>query len=292
MAKKDFYQVLGVSKSASETELKSAYRKLARQYHPDVNKTTEASAKFKEVSEAYQVLSDPKKRQTYDQFGSAAFEPGAGSGGPGAGFNPFSGGYQSYSTQFDFGGMEDPFQLFEQIFGMGGGGFGEAFRRRPTYELEVTFDEVLHGASKEVEIRDQKGQPKRMNIKIPAGVDNGTRIRFGELEIVFRVRWDPHFYREGANIVTEAALTVPQLVLGEVIEVKTVWGVVKVKVPAATDPGSLVRIKEKGLPRLQGHGKGDHFVRVGIEIPKKLSSEEKELYEKLAKIKQKKSSWF
>src|SRR5437870_4288962 len=155
MAKKDFYQVLGVSKSVSDTELKSAYRKLARQYHPDVNKTAEAAVKFKEVSEAYQVLSDPKKRQTYDQFGSAAFEPGAGGSGAG-GFNPFGAGYQTYSTQFDFGGMEDPFQLFEQIFGMGGGGFGSAFQRRPTYQLEVSFDEVLYGANKDIEVRDQK----------------------------------------------------------------------------------------------------------------------------------------
>ncbi len=289
MANKDFYQILGITKSASETELKSAYRKLARQYHPDVNKSPEAAEKFKEISAAYQVLSDPGKRKTYDQFGSAAFEPGAGGGFGQGGFNPFGSGYQTYSTGgFDFGGMEDPFELFEQIFGMGG--FGNAFRRRPTYQLEVDFDEVLHGGNREVEVQDEQGKKKRLNIKIPAGVDNGTRMRFGEIEIVFRVKQDRRFVRDGANIYSEAQLSVPQVVLGDVIEVTTVWGSVKVKVPAGTEPGSLVRIKEKGLPNLRS-GKGDHMVRIKLEIPQKLSAEEKALYEKLAGIKSKKK-WF
>lgn len=290
MASKDFYQILGVPKTASETELKSAYRKLARQYHPDVNKTPEAAEKFKEVSEAYQVLSDPQKRKSYDQFGTADF--GAG------GFNPFGSGYRSYTystgggqdgPQFDFGGMEDPFQLFEQIFGMNG--FGDVFRRRPTYQLDVTWEEMLHGVTKEVEVTDQNGKRNRMNIKVPAGVDSGTKMRFGDVDIVFKVRNNPKFVRDGADILTEAALGIPELVLGTVIEVETVSGNVSLKVPAGTEPLSLIKIKDKGLPSLRG-GKGDHFVRIKMEMPKKLSSEEKKLYEQLAGLKGKKKSWF
>ncbi len=292
---KDFYQLLGLSKGASDAEIKSAYRKLARQYHPDVNKTPEAAAKFKEVSEAYQVLSDPQKKQMYDQYGSAAFGSGSGGFGGAGGFNPFGGDYQTYTYNTGGGnpgagfGFEDPFELFEQIFGMGG--FGNAFRRRATYQMDVSFDEVLKGASKEVEVRDENGRNKRMNIKVPAGVDNGTRVRFGEVDIIFRVQWNNKFVRDGANVVTESVVSVPQIVLGDTVEVETVWGKVSLKVPTGTDPGTLIRIKEKGLPHLRGAGKGDHFVRIKLDVPKKLSVEEKKLYEQLAGIKHKKG-WF
>src|SRR3989338_6635385 len=218
--KKDYYEILGVSKAATDTELKSAYRKLARQFHPDVNKTPEAAERFKEVSDAYQILSDPRKRQTYDQFGSSAFEPGAGGGSPFGQGNPFGnaqggpfGGF-SYSWSSDGGGQgfEDPFALFEQLFG--GSGFGDVFRRRPTYQMQISFDEAIHGTTKEVEVehreknsqtkrekmkiileeeiqakkkeierkpRKKKGKTKREGItaKTPAGVDNGTKMRFG-----------------------------------------------------------------------------------------------------------------
>ncbi len=290
--KKDFYEVLGLKKGASETEIKSAYRKLARQYHPDVNKTPEAAAQFKEVSEAYQVLSDPQKKQTYDQFGHAAFQGGASGAG---GFDPFGGGFRTYSYSTGggnpgagFGGFEDPFELFETIFG---GGFGSQFRRRPTYQMEVTWEEMLRGVTKEVEVEDGQGKRNRMSIKIPAGVDSGTRMRFGEVEIVFRVARNSKFTREGADILTEVSLGIPHLVLGEVIEVTTVWGPVKVKVPEGTEPGTLIKIKEKGLPSLRG-GKGDHFVRIQVEIPKKLSAKEKELYQQLAGLGSKKKGWF
>jgi len=260
--KKDFYDVLGLTKSASEAEIKSAYRKLARLHHPDVDKSPGAADKFKEISEAYQVLSDPQKKKTYDQFGHSAFGQGAGAG---AG-NPFGGGFGNYGggqrVEFDFGGFSDPFDLFEQIFGMGsssGHPFG-GFQRRPTFQMSVSFQESLKGVTKEIEIQDAQGKRKKMTIKIPAGVDSGTKIRFDEVDIIFRVTGNPGFLREGADIFSDIDLTIPQIVLGGVVLVSTVWGEVKLKVPAGTEPGSLIKIKDQGMPNIRGAGKGDHYV--------------------------------
>lgn len=297
--KRDYYEILGVSKNASGAELKSAYRKLARAHHPDVDKTVGAESRFKEISEAYQVLSDPQKKKTYDQFGHAAFTPGGGFGGAqgGAG-GPFrytySTGGGNPNVGFDFGGFEDPFSLFEQIFGMGGmGGFGgRAERQNPTYQLEIDFEDTVHGTTKHVQIQDENGRKKELTIKVPAGVDNGTRMRFEGMDIIFRIRRHPDFAREGIDIFSEIDLTIPQIVLGDVVEIKTVWGKVNLKVPIATEPGALIRIKDQGMPNLRGSGKGDHYVRVKLEVPKKLSSEEKYLYEKLLALKPHKKSWF
>lgn len=311
MTKRDYYEILGVNKSASADEIKSAYRKLARKHHPDIDKTAGATERFKEIGEAYQVLSDPQKKQAYDQFGHAAFDRSAGFGGgagPGAGgFNPFgggAGGWKTYSwstgggnpnVQFDFGGFEDPFDLFEQIFG-GGSPFGQGFRRRPTYQLNISFDEAINGVTKEVEIesRDQHGRliRKRMKIKIPPGVDNGTRMRFGDLDILFNVSRSPQFLREGADVFSEIMVNIPQLVLGDVFEVDTVQGKVKVKVPPGTQPGSLVKLKGKGASRLGGAGHGDHYVRVNLDVPKNPSKQEKQLYEELKNLSSKKKGWF
>lgn len=303
MAKRDYYEILGVNKSASADEIKSAYRQLARKHHPDIDKSAGADVRFKELGEAYQILSDSSKKQAYDQFGHAAFDRGAGGGNPfsGAG-NPFGGGGQSYSwsssgagpnVQFDFGGFEDPFELFEQFFG---GGFGQAMRRRPTYQLSLTFDEAVHGVTKEVEVeeRNQQGRlnRKRLKIKVPAGVDNGTKMRFGEMDIVFQVQRHPEYLREGADIFSEIKVSIPQLVLGDIFEVNTISGKVKVKVPHGTQPGSLVKLKGKGIPRLGAHGYGDHYVRVNLEVPQNPSKEEKQLYEELKNLGSKKKGWF
>ncbi len=315
MAKRDYYEILGVNKSASADEIKSAYRKLARKHHPDIDKSAGADVRFKEIGEAYQVLSDPQKKGAYDQFGHAAFDRGAG-GGPFGGAQgwPFGGaqgqgGWQQYSwstsgnpnVQFDFGGFEDPFELFEQIFG---GGFGQAMRRRPTYQLNLTFDEAIHGVTKEVEVeeRNQQGRlsRKRLKIKVPPGVDNGTKMRFGDMDIVFNVGRNPEFLREGADIFSEITISIPQLVLGDVFEVTTVSGKVKVKVPPGTQPGSLVKLKGKGVPRIGGGplrprseaSHGDHYVRVNLNVPQNPSKQEKELYEELKNLSSRKTGWF
>src|SRR3989338_2588145 len=252
MAKRDYYEVLGLKKGASEAEIKSAYRKLARLHHPDIDKSEGADVRFKEIGEAYQVLSDPGKRQNYDRFGHAG------------GANPFGGGGggQSYqwstsnpNVQFDFGGFEDPFQLFEQIFWMSGFG-GAGFKRRPTYQMNLSFDESIHGSTKQISV-----DGKKLTIKIPAGVDNGTKMRFGEIDLSFRVNRHPDFIREGADVFSEINVSIPQLVLGDVFEVNTVHGKVKVKVPPGTQPGSLVKLKGKGAPKLGSVSHGDHYVR-------------------------------
>ena len=311
MVKKDYYEILGVSKSASEVEIKSAYRQLARKHHPDIDKSAGAAERFKEVSEAYQVLSDSTKKQQYDQFGHSAFAPGGGFGGQGgspAG-NPFGQGF-SYSwsssggqNPFGQGGFEDPFDLFEQIFGMGGfsakggpaSGWG-GFQRRPIYQMRLNFNEAVHGISKQIEVetRDQQGRAsrKRMTIKVPAGVDSGTRMRFGDIDISFTVDRHHEFHREGADIFSDIKVSIPQLVLGDTFEVNTVSGVVKVRVPPGTQPGSLVRLKGKGVAHLGSAGHGDHFVRVNLEVPKNPSKQERQLYEELYNLGQNKKGWF
>lgn len=313
MAKADYYDVLGVSKSATEAEIKSAYRKLARKHHPDIDKTAGAAEKFKEISEAYQILSDSGKRKTYDQFGYAAFSS---RGGPSSGWdssqNPFggmggnqgnwktyswssgAGGGQGPNIEFDFGGFEDPFQLFEQIFGMGG--FGTGFQRRASYQMDLSFNEAVHGVTKQIEVQTRNpngaSQSKRMTIKVPSGVDNGTRMRFEDIDIVFHVNRNPEFIREGPDVFSDITVSIPQLVLGDTFEVNTVDGKVKVRVPPGTQPGSLVRLKGKGIARLGSSGHGDHYVRVNLKVPQNPSKQEKQLYEELYKLGNKKKTWF
>ncbi|MBI5122716.1 DnaJ domain-containing protein [Candidatus Roizmanbacteria bacterium] len=281
---KDYYEVLGVSKTASADEIKRAYRKLALQYHPDRNKTKEGETKFKEVTTAFEVLSSEDKRKQYDQFGAAAFEQGGGAGqGPFGGFGGQQGPFSySYSTggAGDFG--VDPFEIFEQFFG------GAARQRRSAYSLTINFDEAVHGTEKTVNI-----EGKSQKIKVPAGVDRGSRIRFDSYDVVIDVTPDKKFQREGDNIVSEKELSYAQAAMGGEIEVETVDGVLKIRVPSGTQPNTLIRLSGKGVKHVRGSGKGDHYVRIKIIIPKKLSNRQKELLEEFEKEAQKSGKgWF
>lgn len=296
MASKDYYSILGVNKTASADEIKKAYRKLALQHHPDRNKgNKESETKFKEVTKAYEVLSDPGKKQTYDQFGEAAFEQGGmgGQGNPFAGgfggqqggqYGPFSYTYQSSGGDFDFGGFSDPFDIFEQFFG-GASPFGRT-QRRQTYSLTLSFTEAVKGTEKRVNIGG-----KTQTIKIPAGVDDGSRIRFGEADVVIEVTLDRKFKRQGYDIVSEEEISFPQAALGDEVEIETVEGKVKIKIPQGTQPETLIRLRGKGVKMLRGSGHGDHYIRIKVTIPKNLTGHQKELLKEFEEGK-KKSSWF
>ena len=282
-AKRDYYEVLGVSKTASAAEIKSAYRKLALKYHPDRNKETGAEGKFKEINEAYQVLSDSKKKQTYDQFGHAAFDPSSGMGGgqgPFGGFGGQAGGFNwsSYSSggqsgaEFDFG---DPFEIFEQFFGGGFGG-GSARRRRPHYSLQIDFMEAVNGVTKDVEI-----EGKRQKIKVPAGANNGTRIRFTDFDVSIDVGTHQRFKRDGYDVFVDEKISFSTAALGGQIEVETLQGKVKLKIRPGTPSHSLVRLRDEGIKHLQGRGKGDLYVRLIVDVPEKLNRDQKSILEDL-----------
>ncbi len=292
---KDYYESLGIAKTATADEIKKAYRKLAMQYHPDRNKTKEGDSKFKEITKAYEVLSNDEKRKSYDQFGHAAFEQGAGQGGggpfggqQGGQYGPFSYTYTSNGQGFDFGGGADPFDIFEQFFG------GTQRPRRPVYSITISFMDAVHGTEKEVTINN-----KKQKIKIPAGVDSGSRIRFDEYDVVIEVMPDSNFSREGYNIITEEELSFPDVALGKEMSVETIDGPVKIRVPAGTQPNTLIRLSGRGVKQLRGNGKGDHYVKIKVTVPKKLTNKQKELLEALQQeesgesSKEKKTkSWF
>ena len=294
-AKADYYDILGVSKNSSQDEIKKAYRKQALEWHPDRHKDDKEAAekRFKEINEAYQVLSDSKKRQTYDQFGHSAFSPGGGFAGQespfgqGGQYGPFTytyyssdGGKGSPFASFDFG---DPFDIFEQFFG------GSPFRRaraKPRYSMTIAFDDAVRGATKEVQI-----EGKKRKIKVPAGVDDGSRIRFGNYDVILQVRQDPRFKREGLDIISELKLPFYKAALGDTVSVETIDGSVKIKVPSGTQPETLVRLKGRGVAHPRGGGRGDHYLKIRVQIPNKLTSYQRELLKKFEE-EGKKRNWF
>src|SRR3972149_11910332 len=288
---KDYYSILGVSKNATEIDIKRAYRKLALEHHPDKNKGDKtAEERFKEVTKAYEVLSDPSKRKTYDQFGEAAFEQGGpGAGGPfggaaGGQYGPFTYTYSSTGGNFDFGGFSDPFEIFEQFFG-GANPFSRA-QARSTYSLTISFMDAVNGATKRVNMGG-----KTQTIKIPAGVDDGSRIRFGEADVVIEVTSHPKFKRQGYDIITEEEISFAKAALGDELDIETVQGNVKIKIPAGTQPDTLIRLRGKGVKMLRGTGHGDHYVRIKVVVPKNLTGHQKELLKELDG-KPQKSGWF
>ncbi|KAG0458024.1 hypothetical protein HPP92_023181 [Vanilla planifolia] len=350
-AEADYYSVLGVSKNANKSEIKSAYRKLARSYHPDVNKDPGAEQKFKEISNAYEVLSDDEKRSIYDKYGEAGLK------GAGAGMGDFS----------------NPFDLFESLFeGMGGmGGMGSrASRNRPmqgddeSYNLVLNFKEAVFGVEKEIDIArlencgtcegsgakpgtkptkcstcGGQGQvvsstrtplgifqqvmtcstcggtespppcgtcggdgrvrrSKRISLKVPAGVDSGSRLRVrsegnagrrggppGDLYVFIEVLSDPVLKRDGNNILYTCKVSYIDAILGTTIKVPTVDATVDLKIPAGTQPGTTLVMAKRGVPFLgKPNTRGDQLVKVQVEIPKRLSTEERKLIEELASL--------
>lgn len=354
VSKRDYYEVLGVSKGASDDEIKKGFRKMARKYHPDVNRdnTKEAEEQFKEVNEAYEVLSNSERRAQYDQFGHAAFEGGAGGGG---GFGGFGGG----------GGFND---IFDMFFG-GQSGFGG---RQPgpekgsdlRYDMEITFEQAAFGVETEIQIprtedckkcngsgaapgthaetcsqckgsgqiqvaqntpfgrmvntrtcdrchgegkivqtpcKECHGQGKtrvkrKIKVKIPAGVDNGSRLRVshegeaglrggppGDLYVYIFVKSHKLFTREGSEVICEVPISFVQATLGDEIEVPTLDGKVKLKITEGTQSGTIFRLREKGIPHLRGNGRGDQHVRVKVVTPQKLNEKQRELLQEFGK---------
>ena len=289
MSKRDYYEVLGVSKGASDDEIKKAFRKLAVKYHPDKNPgNKEAEEKFKEANEAYSVLSDKTKRSRYDQFGHA------GVGGDGGG-NPFGGGFngaygQNFNFDFGGGGFED---IINAMFG--GGGF-RAARRGRDYRTSITidFEEAIFGATKTISVEGEQ-----IKLKIPAGIYDGQSIRLGgkggeapnadgqrgDLYVEVRVRAHKTLTREGELILSEITIPMTDAVLGTEVEVETVDGKITMKVPAGTQPGTNFKLSGHGAPRLGTDQRGPHIVTINVEIPKNLSKKQRELIEEFANTK-------
>ena len=277
--KTDYYDILGISKSASGEEVKKAYRKQALEWHPDKHKDNKEAAekRFKEINEAYQVLSDSEKRKAYDQFGSIppGQGPFSGKAGPGSawtytysttgGKNPFVG--------VDFG---DPFDIFNQFF-RGASPFGRT-ARVPRYSIKISFMEAARGVEKEVQING-----KKRKIKIPAGVDDGSRIKFDDFILSIDVAPHEFFERDGVDIYLKVEIPLSALVLGGEIKVPTVDEEVKVKIRPGTKPGNMLRLRGKGLPHLLGRGSGDEYIKMEIKVPGRLSRTQRKLFESLKK---------
>ena len=316
---KDYYKILGVDRGADEDTIKKAYRKLAKKYHPDTNAgNKEAEEKFKEVTEAYDILSDPKKRKLFDQFGSAAFERGAPGGGGGAGY----GGFDGYSQSYTFNG--DINDILRGMFGGGFGGFstGAGRSRRSSgrsgfgfggfntatkgedinYQVTVTLQEISTGCEKIINIRDSSGQTKSLSVKIPAGMESGKKIRLkgkgrpspdggepGDLFLEVIVQESDEWKRKGIDVYSTVRVPFTTAVFGGEAIIKTLYGDVSCRIKADTKAGSQIRLKGKGLP-VMGNPvkKGDHMVKVEIETPANMSKKAKDLLKEFKKEMEKK----
>jgi DnaJ-class molecular chaperone len=300
MAAKEYYTLLGVSRTATEDEIKKAFRKLARKYHPDVNPGDKAAeAKFKEINEAHEVLSDKDKRSKYDKYGEnwhhaeAYDKAGAGYGQYGGGGTPF-GGFDSQQSGGAYAG-EDVGDLFDQILRGGG-------RRRPhrgqdvEYEAEVSLEEAYHGTNRMLTMQGAK--PEKLEVKIPAGVTTGSRIRLagkggegsaggprGDLFIVVKVLSHARFERKDDDLYTTIDLTLTVAVLSGEVHVPTIKGTrLALKIPAETQNGRTFKLSGQGMPHLGKTGHGDLIVKINVILPSKLSEKEIELFNELAKI--------
>jgi len=278
----DYYDLLGLKKGASDSEIKAAYRKQALKWHPDRNKSPDSAVKFKEINRAYEVLSDSQKRQMYDQYGKDGVERGS-QQQQGQQQGPFSytystsGGGQNPFEGVDFGGS-DPFDIFEQFFGFGEAGGGRARKRRDLYQMELSFLEAVHGVEKETVIKG-----KSHSIKIPAGVDDGMKIRFSDFDVLVRVRQDSHYRREGQDVYIEKKISFPLAALGGELKVETLNEPVSLRVRPGTKSGTTVRLRGHGIVYPQQAHRGDLYVVYAIEVPEKISHKAKQLLDELQK---------
>src|SRR5437588_5053700 len=309
---RDYYETLGVCKTATEDEIRSAFRKLARKYHPDVAKDKKAAEeKFKQINEAYEVLSDPEKRQKYDQLGANWNQPGGfqpppqWGGQPGGGFYQ-SGGDGGGGVEFEFGGTGFS-DFFEAFFGGGRGrsAFGGFGGRAATAErgadveadIMVTLEEALHGSTRTVSWgRAGSNKVENYQVKIPRGVHEGQRIRLrgqgeagagggksGDLFLRVRLARHPDFTVEGSDLIHEVKIEPWRAVLGSELQVPTLEGSVRLKLPPGTQPGQRFRLRGHGLPTAAG-ARGDLFVVPQIQVPKKLTEREREIWKQLAEL--------
>lgn len=309
--KRDYYEVLGLTKNADETAIKKAYRKLAKKYHPDTNAgNKEAEQKFKEITEAYSVLSDPEKKKLYDQFGHGAFDGtgqsygngASGFGGNGQNFYGFrgfgqNGGYQEF--HFEGNGMDDLFgDLFGDMFhertsgsrkGFGGGFGGSHVRTRGkdlTSEITLTFEEAAFGCEKTVRLQDENGKIQSLQVHIPAGIDNGKSVRLrgkgmpghggeaGDLLLKVRILEKPGFERKGMDVYSTVKIPFTTAVLGGETVVPTLTGKVLCKIRKGTQSGTKIRLKGKGIVSMKDPSvHGDQYVVVQIEVPVNLTPE-------------------
>lgn len=321
----DYYETLGVDREASQDEIKRAYRKLARQYHPDVNQDEAAKGKFEKINEAYEVLGDPEKRKKYDQLGEnwkhgQDFQPGGGYGfdtgnggfsfstGGGRGGATFSGDFSDFFNQF-FGGGHDRTAghrrgratSFEDLFGAAGsgasgsggmGGMGAGPRsagragaaQTPMQETEATVSlyEAHHGTTRQLSLQGPQGT-QTLDVKIPAGVTDGSKIRLRDkgVQIKVRVAGDPRFEVHGHDLTTDVKVDPATAALGGKVDVETLEGSATLTIPPGTSSGNKLRLKGKGLNKRGKDERGDLFARVMIQVPKTLTDAQREAFEKL-----------
>jgi len=320
---KDYYQTLGVAKTASDKEIKQAYRKLARKLHPDVNPGDKAAeVRFKEINEAYEVLGDADKRRKYDELGAnwRMYEQAQPQGAPWSGAGDFSGGawninaggpggYRTMTEEEmqDIFGTQDPFSdFFRTFFGGGGrqqargrGGRGARSQkgRDIEHEVELTLEEAFHGAMRRISIK-QGGHARSVDVRIPAGVRDGSRVRAagegeagsnggaaGDLYLRVRIRPHPVFERKGTELHTRVAVPLTTAVLGGEAQVPTITGSVRLKIPETTQTGQVFRLKGHGMPAVgKPDERGDLYATVEVQLPRTLTPEQREHYEALSKL--------
>jgi curved DNA-binding protein len=306
VAYRDYYETLGVPRGASSEEIRRAYRQLARQYHPDVNKEPGSEERFKEVAEAYEVLRDPEKRERYDRLGSnwRAGDDVSDAAGFGGFRRPAGGGFEEVRFDFEdgggFSGVSGFSDLFEEMFGGGPrrGGFGPGFGRGGGQggdleaELELSLEEAFSGGRRWVQLADGRS----LEVSIPPGVRDGQRIRLagegrpgpgggpsGDLFLRVRLRRHPRFRVEGDDLRTQLEVSPWEAALGATVELPTLDGRAQVKVPAGSSCGRRLRLRGEGMPR-RGGGRGNLYAEVRIVLPKKLTRAERKAFEELAKV--------